>query len=69
MFINTIPDNINKVIPFFNQYPIRTVKEKNFKDFALAAEIIKTKAHLTLEGLAKIKELKSKMNNSRMNDE
>ena len=69
LFINTIPDNINKVIPFFNQYPIRTVKEKNFKDFALAAEIIKTKAHLTLEGLAKIKELKSKMNNSRMNDE
>ena len=32
LFINTIPDNINKVIPFFNQYPIRTVKEKNFKE-------------------------------------
>lgn len=69
LVIRNFPDNINKVIPFFNQYPIRTVKEKDFKDFALAAEVIKTKAHLTPEGLAKIKELKSNMNNSRMKDE
>ena len=68
MFINTIPDNINKVIPFFNQYPIGTVKEKDFKDFALAAEVIKTKAHLTPEGLAKIRLIKSNMNNGRIND-
>ena len=68
LVINTFPDSINKVVPFFNKYPIITVKEKDFKDFALAAEVVKAKEHLTPEGLAKLRLLKSNMNKGRIND-
>jgi LAGLIDADG endonuclease len=65
LVINTFPDNINKIIPFFKNHPIGTLKEKDFRDFILAAELITVKAHLTLEGLAKIKEIKLNMNRFR----
>ena len=52
---NRPPNNINKIIPFFKNHPIGTIKEKDFRDFTLAAELITNKDHLTLEGLAKIK--------------
>jgi len=58
-------DNILNIIPFFNKHPLRTVKEKDFKDFSTVAGYIKNKHHLTPEGLALIKELKSNMNNFR----
>lgn len=58
-------DNIKKIIPFFNKYPIRTIKEKDFKDFSIVAGYIQNKDHLTPEGLALIRELKSNMNNYR----
>lgn len=38
----------NKIIPFFQKYPIIGVKNKDFKDFCQAALIIKNKKHLTL---------------------
>ena len=69
------PDIINKVIPFFNKYPIETVKQKDFNDFSLAALIVKSKAHLTPpppklgklgEGVAKLKLIKSNMINGRI---
>ena len=56
LVIQTFPDNINKIIPFFNQYPIKTIKEKDFKDFTLAAEMVKSNFNLTPEGLDKIKQ-------------
>jgi len=61
----TFKDNINKIIPFFKKFPLRTVKEKDFKDFSIVAEYIKDKQHLTPEGLVLIKELKASMNNFR----
>jgi LAGLIDADG endonuclease len=48
----------NKVIPFFNQYPILGVKRLDFEDFKIVAELIKTKEHLNAEGLNKNKIIK-----------
>ena len=53
---------INKVIPFFEEYPIIGVKTKDFEDFKQASILIKSKAHLTSEGLDKILLIKSGMN-------
>lgn len=65
LVVTNFPDNFNKIIPFFKKFPILTNKEKDFKDFVLAAEIMNNKAHLTPEGLSTIKELKLNMNNNR----
>lgn len=63
--VYTFKDNIIKVIPLFNKYPLRTVKEKDFKDFISVAGYIKDKHHLTPEGLALITAIKSNMNKFR----
>lgn len=52
----------NKVIPFFNQYPILGVKRLDFEDFKIVAELIKTKEHLNAEGLNKIIKIVEGMN-------
>lgn len=53
---------INKVIPFFEKYPIIGIKAKDFEDIKQASILIKSKAHLTKEGLDKILLIKSRMN-------
>ena len=68
LVVNNFPDNINKFIPFFKKHPIGTIKEKDFIEFTLAAELITNKAHLTLVGLAKIKEIKLNMNSLRIKE-
>jgi len=52
----------NKIIPFFNKYPILGVKSLDFADFKIVATIIKNKEHLTAEGLSKIIEIVNGMN-------
>jgi hypothetical protein len=54
-----------KVIPFFEEYPILGVKAKDFEDLKEASILIKSKAHLTQEGLDKILLIKSRMNTQR----
>ena len=54
-----------KLYPFFNDYPIQGIKSLDFADFKKVAEIIKNKDHLTIEGLAKIREIKNRMNTKR----
>lgn len=44
----------NKVIPFFNEYPILGVKRLDFEDFKKVAELVKNKEHLNAEGLNQI---------------
>ena len=53
------------IIPFFDKYPIIGVKFKDFYDFKRAAELMKNGAHLTSEGLEKIREIKIGMNKGR----
>jgi hypothetical protein len=55
----------NKIIPFFNEYPILGVKSLDFEDFKKVAELVKNKEHLSPEGLIKIREIAEGMNLSR----
>jgi hypothetical protein len=55
-----------KIIPFLNKYPMVGVKVLDFLDFCKVAELIKNKEHLTLEGLERIKKIKSSMNRERI---
>jgi hypothetical protein len=58
-------DNFEKILPFFDKYPILGVKAQDFKDWAKIAEMIQTKVHLTKEGFDKIRTIKVGMNKGR----
>ena len=57
--VSNFADIYQKIIPFFKQYPLQAKKSLSFEKFCQAAEIIKTKEHLTAEGVAKIQALKA----------
>lgn len=59
-------DILNKIIPFFNKYPLQGTKALDFADFCEASKIISNKDHLTEAGLEQILEIKSQMNKSRL---
>lgn len=63
--VHKFTDNYDKIIPFFTNYPINGIKSLDFNDWKLVAEIIKSKDHLTPEGMEKIMKIKSNMNKSR----
>ena len=54
-----------KIIPFFSRYPIVGIKALDYGDFCKAAELMKTKAHLTKHGLEQIRKIKDGMNKGR----
>ena len=55
----------NKILPFFNNYPIQGNKSRDYQDWCRAAEIVKSKDHLTKEGLDNIIKIKAGMNRNR----
>lgn len=63
--ITKFSDNLNIIIPFFKQYPIRGEKFFNFLDFCIVADLMNQGKHLTIEGLGEIHSIKSKMNRGR----
>ena len=63
--VRKLSDITNIIIPFFDKYPIFGVKAKDFEDFKKVAELMKNKAHLTPEGLEKIRLIKAGMNRGR----
>ena len=63
--VTKFSDIENKIIPFYKKYPILGVKLKDFEDFCKAAELMKNKAHLTKDGLEKIRKIKAVMNTGR----
>jgi group I intron endonuclease len=63
--VETFSENIEKIIPFFNKYPIVGVKAKDFKDWCKAADLMKDKKHLTKEGLNQIQQIIAGMNTGR----
>jgi len=62
---SNIKDITDKIIPFFNLYSLEGLKLLNYMDWYEAAELIKTKAHLTTMGLDKILKIKASMNTKR----
>jgi len=57
--------DVEKIIAFFEKYPILGEKAKNFYDFNRVAQLMKDKVHLTEEGVAKIRKIKEGMNRGR----
>lgn len=58
-------DIVEKVIPLFHNHLLIGNKAKDFEDFCKVASLMKSKAHLTQEGLEKISEIKAGMNRGR----
>ncbi len=54
------------VIPFFSQYPLHGTKALDFKDFTTILMLIDSGAHLTLEGIDRIRTIISGMNSTRL---
>ncbi len=61
-FISRKSDLINKVLPHFDAYKLQGNKLKNYLIFKEIVLLINSKAHLTPEGLNKIKLLKEGLN-------
>lgn len=57
---------IERIIPFFQEHKILGVKFLDYEDWCKAAEIIKTKAHLTTEGINELRKLQEGMNSKRL---
>ncbi len=55
--------NLRHVINFFQQYPLRTIKQKSFATFAKIITMMEKREHLTKKGLTDIARLSSTMNN------
>ena len=56
--VSNFQDIYGKIIPFFKQYPLQAKKLASFEAFCLAAELIKSKEHLSSDGIAKIQALR-----------
>lgn len=51
-----------RIVPFFEENPLRTAKADEFGKFALVVRMMKKKAHLTQEGLIQIAQIAQTMN-------
>ena len=55
-----LSDINEKIIPFFQKYPLQGHKYIDYAKFCEVAELMKNKEHLTPEGLEKIIKIKKK---------
>lgn len=58
--VSNFADISQKVIPFFQRYPLRAKKRFEFEKFCQAAAIIETKRHLSTEGIERIRYIKQR---------
>jgi hypothetical protein len=59
--VSNFKDIFEKIIPFFKKYPLQAKKKISFGIFCEVAEMIKSKKHLTAEGIEEIKFLKESL--------
>ena len=63
---STFSDITSKIIPLFNKYPLLGTKKEDYSDFKKVAELVRSKDHLTPEGIEKIRIIQSNMNSKRI---
>jgi hypothetical protein len=61
LILINLADLTNKIIPFFEKYPILGIKQSDFLDFCKVAKIMSEGKHLTNEGLNLIRKIKNGM--------
>ena len=66
LIITKLQDLISIFIPKLNQYPLKGIKRLKFEDFKLVVNLMEKKEHLNLDGLNKIRQIKSGMNTGRI---
>ena len=52
----------SKIVPFFQEHPLRTAKRENFQKFAQILELMAMRRHLTIPGVREIAEIAQTMN-------
>ena len=57
-----LEDLRTKIIPFFNENPLRTSKRENFERFASIIELMDLRRHMSLDGIIEISEIQQTMN-------
>ena len=60
--VSRIGDLKSVIVPFFEQYPLRTAKRDNFAKFAEVIDLVVLRRHLTVSGLIEIAEIVQTMN-------
>jgi hypothetical protein len=63
--VSKIADINANIIPFFEKYPLQSVKALEYADFCEVAKLINSKDHLTSDGLERISQIKVNMNRGR----
>jgi len=63
--VTNFRDINEKIIPFFEKFPLTGNKKLDYLDFCKVAELIKNKVHLTKEGLDEIIKIKDVTNKGR----
>ena len=63
--VTKFSDIKEKILPFFQKYPVVGEKFLNYTDWSKVVEIVKNKDHLTHEGLDQILEIKARLNRNR----
>lgn len=64
--IRSLNDLETKLFPLLEKYPLQTQKALDAEAFKQVFVMMKNKEHLTVEGLAKVREIKATMNRARM---
>ena len=64
--VHKLSDINEKIVSFFQKYPILGVKSKDFEDFCKVAEMIKKGEHLTDQGSEQIRKIKAGTNRGRV---
>jgi hypothetical protein len=64
--VTNFSDLNDKIIPLLNEYPLIGVKREDYLDFVKIANLIKSKNHLTEEGIENIKFIRNNMNKRRI---
>lgn len=64
--VTVFSDIYEKIIPLLKEYPLLGIKKEDYLDFVEIAELIKSKDHLTEQGIQKIKEIQNNMNKRRI---
>ena len=59
--VSNLADITQKVIPFFDKYPLQAKKKKSFELFSKVANLMLLKKHLNPEGILEIKNLKEQI--------
>ena len=64
--VRSVKDIRSNVIPFFDQYQLKTNKRFDFQTFCLAIDLIEQGEHLNPDGLERLRSLASTMNRQKI---